>query len=387
MSDEALQQVPVVARAFRIPGEFVSAERCGTGHIHATLRVVFRESGRDTPYIFQRVNHHVFHDIPRLMENMRRVTGHIRERLEANRGAWQESGRATGDLTRHVITLVPTRSGQSYHATEAGEFWRCYYFIDGVRVLDRVETCDDARTIARTWGDFLVALDDFPEGVLHETIPDFHHTPKRLEAFERMVRHDPCGRAKEVAEEIAFVRARRDMASLVVDALAAGGLPWRVTHNDTKANNVLIDERTGKGICVVDLDTCMPGSMLYDFGDMVRSVLGATEDERDLSKVPFRFDLYAALVEGFLETAGAMLTDEELAMLHLAGPLLTFECGVRFLTDYLNGDLYFHTTRAGQNLDRCRVQFHLVREMEKHAEAMRGQVTVNSKLVPKPVSH
>jgi len=267
---------------------------------------------------------------------------------------------------------VPTRKGAYYHLDEHGDYWRCYHYVDNVRVLETVTTPDEARVISRAWGEFLVSLDAFPQGVLHETIPDFHHTPKRLEKFEETVRRDPLGRAKDVAAEIAFVRARRNFASLVVDALAAGELPVRVTHNDTKANNVLIDEDTGRGICIVDLDTCMPGSMLYDFGDMVRSVLGGREDEPDLSKVVFHMELYTALAEGFLEAAGPLLTPRERELLHLAGTLMTFECGTRFLTDYIDGDHYFKTHRPGQNLDRTRVQFHLVSEMEKRADEMRG---------------
>ena len=367
MTTNPFQNLPVAARAFAVPGEFLSATPCGMGHIHATFRATFRAGGRESHYLFQRLNNHVFRDIPRLMENMLRVTTHIRGQLE---GRTQTP--CVNDLRRRVIHMIPTFNGAHYHLDGHGDYWRCYHFVDNVHALECVANAEEARTVARAWGEFLVALDDFPPGVLHETIPDFHHTPKRLDAFEAAVRRDPLGRAAEVAAEIAFVRARRAFAPLVVNALASGELPLRVTHNDTKANNVLIDTRTGRGICIVDLDTCMPGSMLYDFGDMVRSVLGGVEDEPDLSKVPFRMDLYTALAEGFLETAGPLLSPRERELLHLAGPLMTFECGARFLTDYLDGDRYFKTTRPGHNLDRCRVQFHLVREMESRADAMRA---------------
>ena len=354
-----LQELPGVARAFAIPGSYREGAPCGNGHIHATCRVVFDDGAE---YIFQRLNNNVFKDLPRLMENMARVTAHVRARLEA---------RDTPDIRRRVITLVPARDGGFLHKTGAGAFWRCYHYVGGVRELNVVETPADARVVARTWGGFLNELATFPSGVLHETIPDFHNTPKRLAALERAVARDACGRAREVAAELAFARERVAFASLATDALASGELPARVTHNDTKANNILIDAHSGEGICVIDLDTCMPGSLLYDFGDMVRTSVGAVEDEPDLSKVAFRFDLYQALAGGFLERVAAIMTPAELALLHLAGPLMTFECGMRFLTDYLEGDTYFRTSRPGHNLDRCRVQFHLVRGMEKRAEDMR----------------
>jgi len=375
MTQDPFQNLPAAAAAFEIPGKFRFAEPCGKGHIHATFRAVFMENGREAQYLFQRLNNNVFHDIPRLMENMVRVTTHIRQKMEGECPHEPLEGEAPTsrmDLRRRVIHLIPARNGAHFHLDEHGDYWRCYHFIDRVRVLECVKTPDDARVIARAWGEFLVALDSFPTRELHETIPDFHHTPKRLDAFEDAVRRDPCKRAAEVADEIAFVRAHRSLAPLVVDALACGGVPLRATHNDTKANNVLIDEKTGRGICVLDLDTCMPGSMLHDFGDMVRSVLGGSEDERDLTQVPFRMDLYAALAEGYIEVAGPLLTPRERELLHLAGPLMTFECGARFLTDYLDGDHYFKTHRPGHNLDRCRVQFHLVREMEARADAMRA---------------
>jgi hypothetical protein len=325
---------------------------------------VFEQGGRRERFLLQRINTHVFPDPAVLMENIERVTTHI-------------AGKVPGG-GRRVLTLVRARDvrdgqggragqpGRALLADEDGQFWRMYRFIEGARSHDVVEDAVQAYEAARAFGEFQRMLADLPAPRLHETISDFHNTPKRLAALKRAVEEDALGRAEGAQREIGFALERESVTRLLVEA----GLPERVTHNDTKINNVLLDERTGEGICVIDLETTMPGLAPFDFGDMVRTMsCRAAEDERDLSLVRMEMEMFEALARGYLSAADFLL-DLEKRMLVQAGRVITLEQGIRFLTDYLEGDTYFKVHRAGQNLDRARAQFRLEESLEENAAAM-----------------
>lgn len=342
-----------IARAFAIEGTPLSAERYGNGHINETY-LVRTDRGRD--YILQKLNHHVFRDIPALMENIVAVTRHLCKKDPA---------------PRHVLTVIPTCSGQDY-LEEAGAFYRVYDFVTGSITLERPETPEDFRQSALAFGWFQNLLSDFPAHTLHETIPQFHDTVNRYRLFHQALKADPLGRAKEVAAEIDFALAHEGEADTMLRLQREGSLPLRVTHNDTKLNNVLFDEETRRPLCVIDLDTVMPGLVGNDFGDSIRfGASTAAEDEQDLSKVRLSLPMYQAYLSGFREACGQSLTPKELETLPMGAKLMTLECGVRFLTDHLSGDVYFRIHREGHNLDRCRTQFQLIREMESHWEEMR----------------
>ncbi|MGA0133822.1 MAG: phosphotransferase enzyme family protein [Opitutales bacterium] len=367
----AVADIATVASAFRLPGEFVSAAPYGSGHINDTF-AVHQRCGRETRrFLLQRINERVFRDPVALMGNVSRVCAHAQERLRA-------SGR--DDAPRRALTLVPTKLGADWHRDEHGGHWRCYLFIEGATGHDVVRDAGQAREAARAFGAFQALLADLPGGRLHETIPGFHDTPSRFAAFRRALEADVHGRAAAATPEIAFALAREGDVSVVVDALAAGVIPERVTHNDTKLNNVLLDDVTGEGICVIDLDTVMPGSALYDFGDLVRtSTSPAAEDETDLAKVEMRLPMFEALVDGYLSAADGFLTAAERRLLPAAGKLITFEIGLRFLTDWLEGDVYFKVRRPEHNLERCRTQFALVRSIESQLPAMEACVASRSR--------
>jgi hypothetical protein len=312
-------------------------------------------------YIHQRINHHVFAQPEKVMENIQRVTEYARQRILAE----------GGDPDRQVLTLIPTRTEQIFLKTLVGEYWRTYQYIEKAHSYDMMTDMRHIYSAARAFGQFQLLLDTLPGPPLHETIPDFHHTHKRFETFQTAVANDPVGRACAIQREIDFVLEREADASVVVDQLAAGSLPSRVTHNDTKLNNVLIDDVSGEGICVIDLDTVMPGTLLYDFGDLVRmGAATAAEDELDLGQVDLDLTRFEWLSRGYLDAVRHLLVLAEWDLLAFAGRLITFEQGIRFLGDYLNGDVYYKTHRPGQNLDRARVQFKMLAEMERHAGEM-----------------
>jgi aminoglycoside phosphotransferase (APT) family kinase protein len=295
------------------------------------------------------------------MENIERVTAHLAARLNGN-----------PDRARRVLQLIPARDGRRWAMNAEIGCWRAYRFIERARTYDAVESVEQAFQAGQAFGRFQQLLADLPAPRLHDTIPDFHHTPKRFAAFERAVAADTAGRARDARAEIDFAFAHRPMAGVLLDA----GLPERVTHNDTKFNNVMLDDLSGEGICVIDLDTVMPGLALYDFGDMVRTTTSpAMEDERDLSKVTMQFPMFEALTRGYLSAAGGFLTNAEKELLVFSGKLITFEIGIRFLTDHLAGDTYFKVHREGHNLDRCRTQFKLVESIEQQEDRMNRLVS------------
>lgn len=348
--------VRAVARNFWIHGEFLGAEPYGSGHINDTYCVRFDQAGSGVRYIFQRINHNIFKNPVALMENVQRVTRHLNEK---------HAGQASE--SRRALTLVLTRDDLPYHRDEAGNYWRVYFFIEKARAYDAVESAEQAFKAAKAFGQFQKLLADLPAPRLHDTIPDFHHTPKRYAALEKAIAADSANRAELCQAEISFALAHKAICRVLLDAK----LPERVTHNDTKFNNVMLDDATGEGICVIDLDTVMPGLALYDFGDMVRTTTSpAKEDEQDLTKVRMQFPMFEALARGYLSAAGDFLTPAEKKFLPFSGRLITFEIGLRFLTDYLSGDVYFKVHRDGHNLDRCRTQFKLAESIEQQEEQM-----------------
>ena len=352
--------VRAIAREFEIHGEYVSAAPYGSGHINDTYCVVFDQAGARVRYIFQRINHLVFKNPVALMENVSRVTRHLGGKFAG-----------AGDASRRVLTLIPARDGKPYCHDEAGNCWRVYLFIEQARTYDAVESPAQAFQAAQAFGLFQKMLADLPAPRLHDTIPDFHHTPKRFLALEKAITADAVNRAALAKPEIEFARCRRAMTGVLLEA----NLPERVTHNDTKFNNVMLDDATGEGICVIDLDTVMPGLVLYDFGDMVRTTTSPVkEDELDLAKVTMQFPMFEALVRGYLAAAAEFITPAEKQHLAFAGKLITFEIGLRFLSDFLAGDIYFKAHRNGHNLDRCRTQFKLVESIEQQETKMKKLV-------------
>ena len=354
------QCIKNIASHFCIDNQNMTDSRpYGSGHINQTFLVTFEADGKQDKYIFQKVNTNVFRDPVHLMENISRVLDHSRTKL---------ADRPNGN--RCCMHLVPTRDDKTFYLTDTGDCWRVFDFVPGTRSYDILETDEQAYQAAKAFGSFQMLLADLPGERLHETIPNFHNTPSRYADFETALAANKSGRADRCRAEIEFAKKVSWMAPVLTDLLAKGELPERITHNDTKLNNVLLDDTTGEGLCVIDLDTVMPGLSLYDFGDMVRtSVSPAAEDETDLSKVQVRTSVFRALVKGYLEGAQGCLTQKEMELLPFSGILITYEIGLRFLTDYLDGDLYFRTARPDHNLDRCRNQFALVqRLMEKEDE-------------------
>ena len=336
-----------ILNAFKLDAPVASCERYGCGHVNETYLVV-SESGRR--YILQKISTRAFHDVPALMQNIISVTQFLKEKTDDPRG---------------VLTLVPTTDGQFFLSHEDGSYWRLYDFVEDAVCLQAPETPEDFYQSALAFGSFQQMLTDFPAETLSETIPMFHNTANRFKLFREKLAEDPMGRAASVKEEIEFALAHEAEASTLVDLQASGQLPTRVTHNDTKLNNVMLDATTKKALCVIDLDTIMPGLSLYDFGDSIRfGAATAAEDETDLSKVEMSLDLFRTYATGFLSACPG-LTDLEKKMMPMGAKMMTLECGVRFLTDYLDGDHYFKVHRENHNLDRCRTQFKLVADMEK----------------------
>ncbi len=366
MPEHVTHDTRAVARHFALLGDYVSAPPYGSGHINDTFALEMDQGGKSVRYVLQRINHNIFRNPDGLMRNVERVCRHTQAKLA-------QAGRA--DASRRALTLVPTRDGRGWYVDPHGNHWRCYVFVERATGHDVIRNADQAFQAAKAFGAFQALLADLPGDRLIETIPNFHHTPSRYAAFAAALAKDAHGRAKEAAPEIAFAQARAHEVGTIVEAMARGEIPERVTHNDTKLNNVLLDNESQEGICVIDLDTVMPGSALYDFGDLVRtSTSPAAEDETDLSKVTMQLPMFAALVQGYLASAGGFLTPRERELLPFAGKLITFEIGLRFLTDWLEGDVYFKVKRPRHNLDRLRTQFKLVESIEAQLPAMQALV-------------
>jgi len=351
--------VAAVARAFAVDGELQSAVRFGSGHIHATYSAKFGDGERAGSHIIlQHINTNIFKNPVAIMENIRRVTTHLRSLLPG-----------VPDADERVLQLVPTRDAGMWLVDEEERYWRAYWFIEGAKTFDEVTSERQAFEAAKAFGAFQRLLADLPGERLAESIPHFHDTPKRFTDFQVAVDADVAERAQDVGDEIAFAMQRRRMAGTLLEV----GLPERVTHNDTKLNNVLLDEKTGEGICVIDLDTVMPGLAAYDFGDMVRTMTcPAAEDERDLARVEMRFSFFEAVLRGYLAGAGDFLKPEEHDSLISGAKVIVFEQGIRFLADHVAGDTYYKVSRAGQNLDRARTQFKLLESIERQEPEMIG---------------
>lgn len=330
----------------------------GNGHINDTYI-----ADSNPRYILQRINSKVFKNPAQVMSNILGVTEFLREQII-------KSG---GDPERETLNVVKTVTGESFYRAENGECYRMYRFVEGAKSYDAPESPEMLCEAARAFGRFQNLLSDYPADKLYETIPDFHDTRKRFANLKRAVEEDKMGRRALVEKEIEFAFAREAEAGIIVDAIADGSVPLRVTHNDTKLNNVMLDEATGKGVCVIDLDTVMPGSLLYDYGDALRfGASSGDEDEPDLSKIWFDLEMFEAFTKGFLGEVGAKLTARERELLPFSAKLMTYECGIRFLTDYLEGDTYFKIHREGHNLDRARTQLKLVADMESKMDEMNG---------------
>ncbi len=354
-----------IASCFDLRGDFVHGEPYGSGHINDTFRLEIDQAGLRVNYILQRINSNVFKQPIPLMENVKRVTDESLRALQSE---------GCKEAFRRTLTIIPAHDGKPYVQDEDGHIWRVYPFIERARTYDMIEHPDQCVEVARAFGNFQKLAAELPGEPLFDTIPDFHNTSKRFQNFKNALAADPLGRAAEVQKEIDWFLSREEDCHLVVNYLASGELPMRVTHNDTKLNNVMLDDVTGEGICVIDLDTTMPGSALYDFGDMIRtSTSPAAEDEKDISLVTMRMEYFEALAKGYCEAA-TFLTPLEKSLLPFSGKLLTMECGMRFLTDYLEGDTYFKIKHPEHNLDRCRTQIALVESIEAQLEEMKAVV-------------
>jgi hypothetical protein len=353
-----------VGELFGIEGEFVSSKSLGNGNINETFLVTY-ENQQKSRYVFQRINHNIFTKPIELMDNYFRVCEHIKNKVKASRE----------DRTHRSIDVVLTKSGEKCCKLDNGDYWRCYKYLEGTKSYEIVEDLSQAQEAAKTFGGFLKIINDLPGKRLHETIPDFHNTSKRVKVLEEAVEKDAYNRLQNVENEVKYILERKEEAGLLQRLLKEGKLKERITHNDTKLNNVLIDIETEKGVCVIDLDTVMPGLVQYDFGDMVRSgAASANENETDLSKVYMRFDMYSAILHGFLEKASLFLTPLDIELLPLSAKIITLETGIRFLTDYLQGDEYFKIRYPNENLDRARMQLKLVESMEEQFDLMQDEL-------------
>lgn len=359
-----------VVSNFVINGDVVSVEPYGNGHINDTYCVNATDKGKTVRYILQRLNTNVFPRTKELMENVHKVTSFLAEKIKM-------SG---GDPLRETLTLIPTNDG-GYYFNKNDDFFRMYVFIEGAIGYQIADDADMFASCGKAFGNFINMLNDFPAKELHEVIFNFHNTLKRFETFCESLDKDYNNRSETCKKEIDFILSRKDYCSMIVEKLASGDLPLRVTHNDTKLNNVLIDPNTKIPVCVIDLDTIMPGSLLYDFGDAIRSGCNTgLEDEKDLSKVNFDINLFEKFVSGFMSGIGECITANEVEMLPYGAILMTFECGIRFLADYLIGDKYFKIHYDEHNLVRARTQYKMVADMEAVLPKMKEIVRKYSKL-------
>ena len=352
-----------ICHVFSLDGEFVEYKRNTNGHINSTYILTFNEDGKIKKYVLQMISTEIFKDPEGLMNNIVGVTKHIKKKNNDMNTPWAD---------RCTLTFLPTIEDKYYYLDEQNNCWRVYEFIDNVYTCNSIENSNDFYNAGVAFGEFQNLLADYDSSTLVETIPNFHNTISRFADFKKAVEDNKSGRIENAKEDVAFALAREKETHILIDLINEGKLPLRVTHNDTKLNNILFDEATNKGICVIDLDTVMPGLSLYDFGDSIRfGANTAAEDEKDVSKVSLSLELYEAYVNGYLSSAKNALTDLEKELLPMGAWMMTYECGIRFLMDYLNGDVYFHTDYAEHNLVRARTQFALVADMENKMDEMK----------------
>jgi len=358
-----MNNVQQIASHFQIYGDLQRVEPYGSGHINDTYAAYYNQGGTDIRFIFQRINHNIFTNPEALMENIARVTRHITSKLSANKAS---------EISRKVLTVIPTKDNQDYYKDDAGNYWRAYIFIEKAQTFDILDTPKQAFEAAKAFGEFQKILVDIPGEPLHETIPNFHNGPMRYQTFLQALEADVHNRADSAKEEINFLKEHAWILDVLPEQIAKGNIPMRITHNDCKINNVMLDNKTGSGICVIDLDTVMPGSALYDFGDMIRtSTNTGAEDEKDLSKISMDMKMFKAVAEGYLSTANEFLNKHEKEYLVHSGKMITLIIGTRFITDYLLGDQYFKVHHPTHNLERCRTQFKLVRSIIEQEEEMK----------------
>lgn len=354
-----------VGRRFGL-GRLCDAATLSAGHIHDTFLVTYADANRPRRFVHQRINQQVFRDPARLMENVERVTDHLHARLGLER--------VPSQTVRHALTLLRARDGRSYCIDDAGAYWRTYVYIEGACTHSTIDSPLVARDAAAAFGRFVRLLADLPGSRLHEIIPHFHDSARYLKRLHQAADADIYALATSARAEIDFAFENEQIAHMLA-SFPRDALPKRVVHSDTKIENVLFDAVSGEALCVIDLDTVMPGSVLYDFGDLVRSAASASrEDTRELSQVYLRLPIFEGLVQGYGDALLSLLTEEERDLLALAGKLVAFEVGIRFLTDYLQGDIYFKTRYSQHNLDRARNQFKLVRSMQEQEPDMRAIV-------------
>lgn len=360
---EYMSNIYEVVNEFSFKGEFVSCEEFGSGHINQTYLARYKNEEKEQKYILQRINSDVFKNVSQLMNNVFAVTTYLRDIIKQN----------GGDSDRETLHFIKTNDGKQFYTDDEGNYYRAYIFVKDSICYNSVENAELFKSSGVAFGRFQKLLADFDASKLYETIPNFHNTKWRYEnEFIPAVEKNLSGRMESCLNEIEFVKARQADAGVIVDLLENGSLPLRVTHNDTKLNNVMFDEHTNECICVIDLDTVMPGLALYDFGDSIRfGASTAAEDEKDLDKVSMSLEYFKAYAEGFLSEAGSALNKCEIDNLAFASKIMTFECGMRFLTDYLNGDTYFRTKYPEHNLVRARNQFKLVSDMEIKMDEMK----------------
>ena len=349
---------------FALFGDIINIYPYGSGHINDTYVVDMKIGGTAIRYLLQRINHEVFKDVAGLMDNISRVCTHLQSKLKSDQ---------VESPSRRALTLIPARDQKPYVRDDDGQYWRIYIFVEGALGHDIIQNEEQAFMAAEAFAEFQSQLADIQGARFYETIPDFHHTVKRFGHLQDALKANACDRADSAAPEIEWALSQESLAGSLIQLLEQGAIPERVTHNDTKLNNILIDNETNKAACVIDLDTIMPGLSLYDFGDLVRGSTSTTaEDEKDASKVHMQMPMYEALVKGFLKGGAGCLNACEIEHLAIAGQVITYECGIRFLTDYLSGDTYFKTKYDEHNLVRCRTQFALVRSMQEQFDAMRA---------------
>lgn len=350
--------IEFIADSFNLDGRYVGYKVKNDGHINSTYVISFEDGeGCSKKYTLQKINTYVFKDADKLMSNIVGVTSHIKNKL--------------GDYERRTLNFLPAKDGKYYVVDPNGDCWRCYDYIDNAYTCNIIDSTEVFYNAGKSFGNFQKLLSDYPIDKLFETIPNFHNTYSRFNDFLKAVERDASGRASSVKDEIQFVLDREADTKVLLAELEKNELPLRVTHNDTKLNNILFDSETNEGICIIDLDTVMPGLSLYDFGDSIRfGANTASEDEKDLSKVSLSLELYEAYTRGYLSSAKKSLTEKEMFYLPFSAKLMTLECGMRFLTDYLDGDVYFKTDYPEHNLVRCRDQFKLVADIEKKYKQM-----------------
>lgn len=344
-----------VLKAINFDGEVINVKSFGSGIINDTFLVICKSNNGEEKYILQKINNTIFKNIEKLMENYCNICDYLKNIIK-KRG---------GDPERETITVIPTKDGKKFLKDSKGNYWRAIKFIPNTITYDVIESAEDFYKVGKTFGQFQNMLSEYNAARLYESIPNFHNTKERFKSFLKAIENSKDNRLDKVREEVNFILERKNDTAILVDMYENNKLPLRVTHNDTKISNILMDSITKEGICVIDLDTIMPGLLVYDFGDAIRS--GAThalEDENDLSKVYVDLDFFEAFTKGFLETISSSITKKEIEMLPMGVKVITLEQGIRFLTDYLDGDVYYKTSYEEQNLYRARTQLKLVKDIE-----------------------